>query len=173
MACPMASTSSSEGAVMARDGSRARFPISSPIGSLGSRPPGQSEQTRRGVFVADSAIAPYRLPRSVLPDRYELTLTPDLPGATFAGEERISIRVEEAVSQIVLNAIELEILTVELSSDDGHDALSGSVTYDSVEERITIDLDGVAAPGLWHLHLTFTGILNDKLHGFYRSRFKD
>jgi puromycin-sensitive aminopeptidase len=123
--------------------------------------------------LADSAIAPYRLPRTVLPDRYELTLTPDLAGAAFAGDERVTVRVVEPVSQIVLNAIELEILTAEFVSDDGSAALSGSVTYDEVEERAMIDLGATAAPGVWHLHVTFTGILNDKLHGFYRSTFND
>jgi puromycin-sensitive aminopeptidase len=123
--------------------------------------------------VADSAIAPYRLPRTVLPDRYELTLTPDLGAATFAGEERVTVRVVSPVRQIALNAIELEILTAEFASDDGSVALSGSVFYDEVEERAIIDLDATAEAGVWHLHVTFTGILNDKLHGFYRSTFQD
>jgi len=35
---------------------------------------------------------PYRLPRTVLPTRYELTLEPDLPTARFSG--RVVIMVE-------------------------------------------------------------------------------
>ena len=122
--------------------------------------------------MADSAIAPYRLPRTVLPDRYELTLTPDLAAASFAGEERVTVDVLEPVSQIVLNAIELDILTAEFTSDDGQAALAGSISYDKVEERVAIELSEEATAGRWHLHLTFTGVLNDKLHGFYRSTFK-
>jgi puromycin-sensitive aminopeptidase len=100
-------------------------------------------------------------------------LTPDLAGASFAGDERVTVRVVESVDAIVLNAIELVILTAELTSDDGRSDLSGSVTYDDVEERASIDFGEQITPGLWHLHLTFTGTLNDKLHGFYRSTFKD
>src|SRR4051794_26930813 len=126
--------------------------------------------TRRGASaVADAA---HRLPRTVAPERYELTLTPDLDAATFAGEERIEVRVQEPVAEIVLNAIELDILSAELVSEDGH-RLGGTVTLDEEAELATIALSDTAAPGTWFLHLTFTGILNDKLHGFYRSTFRD
>ena len=122
--------------------------------------------------MADSAIVPYLLPRTVVPDRYELTLTPDLAAATFAGEARVTVRVVEPVTEIVLNAVELDIHEAELGRDDGEVSLAGTVTYDEAEERAVIALDGTADPGDWHLHLTFTGTLNDKLHGFYRSTFK-
>ena len=47
------------------------------------------------------------------------------------------------------------------------------MALDEAEQRAVITLEGTAGPGIWNLHLTFTGILNDKLHGFYRSTFKD
>ena len=45
---------------------------------------------------------PYRLPTTVVPERYEIKLTPDLSAATFAGEEKVSIQVIEPVRQIVV-----------------------------------------------------------------------
>jgi puromycin-sensitive aminopeptidase len=121
----------------------------------------------------DVAEAPsYRLPRTVEPKRYELTLTPDLDAATFAGEARIDVQIHETVTEVVLNAVELDIHAAELIADDGAKRI-GHVTLDAAEERAIIELDGAADPGDWHLYLTFTGILNDKLRGFYRSSFKD
>jgi puromycin-sensitive aminopeptidase len=114
----------------------------------------------------------YRLPRTVEPERYELTLTPDLDAATFAGEVRVTVRVNEPVTEVVLNAVDLEIHSVELVGEDGT-LLSGEVSIDEAEERAIIGLGGTADPGAWQLHLTFTGNLNDKLAGFYRSTFKD
>jgi puromycin-sensitive aminopeptidase len=114
----------------------------------------------------------YRLPRTVEPERYELTLTPDLDAAAFAGEAKVQVRVNEPITEIVLNAVELDIHSAELVGGAGS-RLSGRVTLDDSEERAIISLDGTARPGPWVLHLTFTGILNDKLHGFYRSTFKD
>jgi puromycin-sensitive aminopeptidase len=114
----------------------------------------------------------YRLPRTVEPERYELTLTPDLDSATFAGEVRVAIRVKEPITEIVLNAVELDIHSAELAGEDGT-RLPGRVSFDPDEERAIIDLAGTVDPGAWQLHLTFTGDLNDKLAGFYRSTFKD
>ncbi|MDQ1364393.1 MAG: tricorn protease interacting factor [Acidimicrobiaceae bacterium] len=115
---------------------------------------------------------PYRLPRTIVPERYDLTLTPDLGAASFAGQARIRVNVTEAVTEVVLNAVELDILTAEFVSSDG-ERLTSSVSYDEPEERATIALVGTAQPGSWELDMTFTGVLNDKLHGFYRSTFCD
>jgi puromycin-sensitive aminopeptidase len=120
--------------------------------------------------VVDSA--PYRLPRTVVPERYELTLSPDLDDAVFSGESRVRLQVNEPVAELVLNAVELDIQTAELTADAGA-RLVGTVRLDEAEQRALIDLDGTATPGVWHLHLTFSGTLNDKLRGFYRSTFKD
>jgi puromycin-sensitive aminopeptidase len=114
----------------------------------------------------------YRLPRTVTPRRYDLTLSPDLDQATFAGEARIQVDVHEPVEQIVLNALELDIAEVELIAEDGT-TLAGTVELDEETERATISLPATAAPGVYRLHLTFTGTLNDKLRGFYRSTFTD
>jgi puromycin-sensitive aminopeptidase len=114
----------------------------------------------------------HRLPRTVEPQHYEITLTPDLADATFAGETHTRVLVHEPVTEIVLNAAELEILTAELVADDGT-ILAGATAYDEELQQATISLDGSAAPGHWTLNLTFAGILNDKLRGFYRSTFTD
>ncbi|MDP9069800.1 MAG: M1 family metallopeptidase [Actinomycetota bacterium] len=115
---------------------------------------------------------PDRLPRAVEPDRYELTLAPDLPGASFAGEERVRVRVHEPVAEVVLNAVELAIQRAELVAEDGT-SLAATVRHDDEAERAVITLEGTARPGVHTLHLAFSGTLNDELRGFYRSRFTD
>jgi len=62
---------------------------------------------------------PYRLPPTVVPERYEIKLTPDLSAATFAGEEKVSIQVIEPVRQIVVNAAELEFQAVSIRAPGG------------------------------------------------------
>ena len=114
----------------------------------------------------------YRLPRTVVPDRYDLTLTPDLENASFAGEARIRVTVTEDVTEVVLNAVELKIISAELLSEDGTRHVP-SVSYDPDEERVILALEAAATPGVWYLDVTFVGVLNDKLQGFYRSTFKD
>ena len=52
---------------------------------------------------------PYRLPRTVVPRRYDLTLEPDLAAATFAGAETVTVDVREQTAEVVLNSAEIEI----------------------------------------------------------------
>ena len=132
---------------------------------------GQIEQ--RGPIIAqERSVDPYRLPHSVLPVRYGLRLEPDLARATFTGEVRIAVEVREPVSEIVLNAAELRISEASIQNAKGvsHPA---NVELEVSTERARLRFPGSLAPGTWELRVAFTGILNDKLRGFYRSTYKD
>ncbi|MBI3743720.1 MAG: M1 family metallopeptidase [Chloroflexi bacterium] len=120
-----------------------------------------------------SSSNPYRLPRSVVPERYDLTLEPDLDRAVFAGSEVIAVAVTEATDSVVLNAKEMEIDEAWLEPSSGARITSRGIALDAKTERATITLERKATPGLHKLHIRFRGILNDKLHGFYRSTFSD
>src|SRR5882762_6722211 len=43
-------------------------------------------------------LDPYRLPRHVVPIRYELRLEPDLPASSFSGQETITLTVHRQTS---------------------------------------------------------------------------
>ena len=114
---------------------------------------------------------PHRLPRTVLPKRYDLTLAPDLAGASFAGSVDIEVVVHHATDSVVLNAIELEVSEAWVSQGDHrHEA---TISHDTETERVRLDLAAFLQPGDAAVSLRFTGTLNDKLRGFYRSTFKD
>src|SRR5215813_11707635 len=114
----------------------------------------------------------YRLPATVVPKRYDLRLEPDLTAATFAGEAVITVEVETTVTEIVCNAAELAIQSAALTRD-GSVPIHGSITLDTASERARFVFPAAIAPGEWKLTLRFTGTLNDRLHGFYRSTYKD
>ena len=114
----------------------------------------------------------YRLPRHVVPHRYDLTIEPDLEKAEFSGRVDIALTIEEATGEIVLNAIELELNEIALTNAQGS-TLTATATYEEDTERARLALSGEAAAGDWTLSIAFTGILNDKLRGFYRSTFTD
>ena len=109
--------------------------------------------------------SPYRLPRTVLPTRYQVSLVPDLENASFTGTVSIAATAVEAVSEIVLNAIELDIHSVTVNGTNASFALNEEL------ERLVIDT--AVSSGDVTIDISFTGILNDKLRGFYRSTFVD
>jgi puromycin-sensitive aminopeptidase len=47
------------------------------------------------------------------------------------------------------------------------------VTLDGENEQAALDFRETLTPGPWELRISFSGVLNDKLHGFYRSTYKD
>ncbi|MSY19033.1 MAG: M1 family peptidase, partial [Actinobacteria bacterium] len=110
-------------------------------------------------------LDPYRLPLTVLPRHYAVTLEPELDQASFAGTVRIDIEVTEGVERIVLNAIELEVFSVLVDSQPVDFSL------DEDTQRLTIAAH--LAAGNATIDVAFTGILNDKLRGFYRSTYTD
>ncbi|MFM7093391.1 MAG: M1 family metallopeptidase, partial [Actinomycetota bacterium] len=111
--------------------------------------------------------SPYRLPRHITPKRYDLELTPDLAAATFTGEVVITLQVHAAGNVIVLNAKELGINAVRV------DGAPAQFELHAETERLVITTDNTLNPGTASLSISFTGILNDKLRGFYRSTYVD
>jgi puromycin-sensitive aminopeptidase len=114
---------------------------------------------------------PYRLPANVIPERYEIKLTPDLAAATFAGEQKVFVQVLDPVRQIVVNAAELQFQAIAIRGPGGEVVL-GSTVLDGENERAAFNFAETLNPGPWELEIKFSGILNDKLHGFYRSTYK-
>ena len=144
------------------------------------------------LFLATSVQA-QRLSTSVHPEHYSLTLTPDLHAATFSGEETIDVMLDAPSKSITLNAIEIKFGEVKayvlpaatyaygkLGSQprplgaleaDKHPQ-TATTTLDTVKEQATFTFPSELTAGKVTLAIRFTGILNDKLRGFYLSKTK-
>ncbi len=126
----------------------------------------------KSTATVEAQTLDYRLPRQVLPDRYEIKLTPDLQNFTFTGDVVIDIDVVQQVKKIVLNALELKVSEAYVTEKDGT-KYSATLTQDEENERLQLSFDNSLNIGPAKISLKFVGILNDKLHGFYRSTYKD
>jgi aminopeptidase N len=116
---------------------------------------------------------PHRLPRTVVPSRYDLTLEPDLDSGAFQGVVEVAIDVVEPVTEIVLNAHELRLDESTLTAADGRQVEVSKILTDDDAERATLELAETAERGGWSLRLSFRGELNPRLTGFYRSTYTD
>ncbi|HLK53247.1 MAG TPA: M1 family peptidase, partial [Candidatus Angelobacter sp.] len=112
-----------------------------------------------------------RLPYGVTPSHYALTFTPDLQKATFTGDATIDVEVNQTGSSITLNAIELEFQEATITQDGKTQVAKWSFAPE--KEQATFTVADALQPGPASLHIKFTGILNDKLRGFYLAKSKE
>ena len=117
-----------------------------------------------------SAVDP-RLPLTATPSAYRIELAPDLDTFTFTGAVEIDIDIPSPTTHLVLNSIELAIHDAAVTVGDERHAATW--TLDDVSERLTLTLPAALPAGPARVHVTFDGILNDQLHGFYRSTYTD
>lgn len=111
-----------------------------------------------------------RLPEGVLPQHYELSFSPDLDKATFSGEETIQVQLAKPMSAITLNTAELEFQQAEVTQ--GEKTQTAQTSFAPEKEQATLSVGEQMQPGPATIHIKFTGILNDKLRGFYLAKTK-
>ena len=115
----------------------------------------------------------HRLPDSVRPVCYRLSLEPDLAAFTFAGRAEIEADAAEPTPQITLNAAELSIASASAETPDGAVVEADAIDLDAKAERATLRFPSPIPAGRVVLRMEFAGVLNDQLCGFYRSKYTD
>jgi aminopeptidase N len=109
-----------------------------------------------------------RLSREVKPEHYTLKLTPDLKAATFHGEESIEVTLAQPATSITLNAIEIKFGTVTVSAAAKEQ--TATVTTDDKVEQATFTVPQTIPAGKATVKISYDGILNGQLRGFYLSK---
>lgn len=106
----------------------------------------------------------------VLPIHYDLTFEPNLDNFTFSGKEIIDIKISKPTSIISLNSAELKIKNYYLISNN--QKISLKIKLDEKNESLILMIPRKIT-GSAKIFIDYTGILNDRLVGFYRSQYKD
>lgn len=123
------------------------------------------------------------LPTNVKPYHYDLTISPNMKEFIFDGIVKVSLEVNEASPRsIVLNAKELAILGGRLFSSATATAAPiyhfdlSKISFDSEKETVSFVLGDDFRPLVvgekLQLEVSYSGIINDKMAGFYRSSYK-
>jgi aminopeptidase N len=125
------------------------------------------------IFVGCGGAWAQRLPGGVRPEHYSLTITPDLTKARFMGSETIEVVLNAPTDRITLNAAEITFGTVKARVGDFTPTeQTATVTLDAAKEQATFVFARPLVAGAVTLQIAYSGILNDKLRGFYLSKTK-
>jgi aminopeptidase N len=113
------------------------------------------------LFAFDAT--PGKLPKTAVPQRYDIDLTPDITHLTIAGRETVEIALRQPAAQITLNAVNIAI--DEATVDDG--AQRASVALDAAAETATLSFPQALPAGAHRLSLRFTAKINSFDRGLF------
>ncbi|CAF5033428.1 unnamed protein product, partial [Rotaria sp. Silwood1] len=119
-----------------------------------------------------------RLPQTVIPIHYDLTIQSFLDTFKFNGNLIENKRnfvfflflVNQPTDTMILYAAELQIDQAQITLDS-NDELSGTIEMDEENERVKISFDRQLEQGDCKLSLKFIGDINDRMQGFYRYKY--
>jgi puromycin-sensitive aminopeptidase len=114
----------------------------------------------------------YRLPRHVVPIRYDLAIKADPASPGFSGTVGIEVDVLTASRTVTVNAKQLSISSAIARHENGT-SLTGKVTLCDETEMAHINFDGVLGVSKWTLELAFAGTYGTASAGFFKSLYKE
>ena len=120
------------------------------------------------LALAVSLASAQRLPEGARPENYKLSFAPDLENAKFEGDETITVRLSKATSEITLNAADIDFHDVSITS--GGASQKATVTPQKEKEMVVLKVEKPLSAGTATIHITFTGILNSEMRGFYLGK---
>ena len=120
------------------------------------------------LLLSVASAGAQRLPGSVSPTHYTLWFAPDLEQATFRGRESIAVTLAAPSSTITLHAAEISFAEVRI--EDARGSQTATVSLNEKDETASFTVARAIARGPATIHITYTGLLNDKLRGFYLSK---
>ena len=118
----------------------------------------------------DFASTPGKLPKQVRPTDYAIWIKPDIKKLTFAGRETVKLNVEQATSELVLNAADLTVSDAQLN---GKTIPKTAIKFDAKNELLTITAPGELTPGEHTLALKFTGKINQFGRGLFYGKYQE
>jgi aminopeptidase N len=119
------------------------------------------------LLLISAPASAQRLSGDVIPDHYNLWFAPDLAKDTFRGRTRIDARSVTSGRSLTLHAAELTFGEVRITA--GGRTQTATVTMNPQQETATLTVAEPIAEGPVSIDITYTGVLNDKLRGFYKS----
>ncbi|MBI2627649.1 M1 family metallopeptidase [Candidatus Nomurabacteria bacterium] len=111
-----------------------------------------------------------RLSKNVVPKEYNIQIKPNLKDFTFEGTETLTLSVLERTKVLTLHSKELEIKTAHILFEE-EKLFAEKISYNQKTETASLLFSKFIFAEETKLTIAFKGTLNDKMRGFYRSKY--
>lgn len=109
----------------------------------------------------------YTIAKDAIPTHYDLYFEPNLKTFEFLGVAKIHFEISKETKSITLNAKDLKIKSAKISSQ----AVDQDASFELIDNNEVIFTFKNPVSKSSILTIEYVGIHNDKLYGFYRSRY--
>uniref|UniRef100_A0A672SIE4 Aminopeptidase n=1 Tax=Sinocyclocheilus grahami TaxID=75366 RepID=A0A672SIE4_SINGR len=97
--------------------------------------------------------------------------TAALPTKSFTFTTPACRNVTQGTNQIVMNCADIDIITASFVPEGGEEINATGFNYQNEDEKVTLCFPSILQKGSGSLKIDFVGELNDKMKGFYRSKY--
>lgn len=112
-----------------------------------------------------------RLPQTIFPVHYDLSIHPNLTSLDFSGVVHIQLDVRKDTKTIVLHAKQMQVSNAFLLSPEGVKSLE-MLEYPRFHQLALISDTTLTKGRKYELHLEFAANLSNSYHGFYKSSYR-
>lgn len=113
------------------------------------------------------------LPSQLVPSHYVLEITPSLDELVFTCKEEIHVTVREVTKEVTLHAREITIESVSFESASKSTIQAEEISYNLKAHTVKFIFGEDLVQGEGKLLISYKGILNGDMAGFYKSSYTD
>jgi puromycin-sensitive aminopeptidase len=110
----------------------------------------------------------FRLSKNVTPTRYDLRIEVDLENWRFQASELIDVTVHRPTAEVALHAVDLDIRSAQAVA--ARVTQPATLQFNTEAETVTLRFPMPLPPGPARLEIAFSGVILERLRGFYRSQ---
>lgn len=107
---------------------------------------------------------------SISPTHYDIRIEPDLERFTFSGQVEILLDLQTPAGEVALDMAEIAAWSCEIITDNGAEPCIYRVNTEKQELTVVLP---APSKGAVRLRIEYAGRINDRMAGFYRSRYTD
>ncbi len=118
--------------------------------------PSAAQQTQRAWFEGGPT-----------PLRYDLALTPDAEAGTFTGDVTVTIRADEELAAVTMNALGLEVTRATIDNQ------AATATLNEEAQTLTVTPRRPLRAGEHRVRIEYNGTILDDPYGLFRVQYQD